>query len=82
MSNIFAELEEQSPSKKMRDRDQGGQGLDESPWLVDDKQLKEIQKLSGRWDVTPGELYRHVINQGIKNLKRRQEKRQTIKIQN
>lgn len=80
--NIFAQLEEKNPINQMRDRDQGGQGLDESPWLIDDKQMSEIQKLSGRWDVTPGELYRHVINQGIKHLKKRQETRQTMKLEN
>jgi len=80
--NIFAKLEEERPSTNMRDRDQGGKGLDESPWLIDENQTSEIQKLSGRWDVSPGELYRHVITQGIKHLKKRQETRQTMKLEN
>lgn len=60
-------------STDLQDREKGGPGLEESPWLIDDKQMQELQELSEKWEVTTGELFRYAINQGINTLKQRDD---------
>ena len=79
MSNIFAEMDAPK-STNMQDRDKGGHGLEESPWLIDQELKSEIHDLCNTWDVTPGELYRHAIKTGLSNLKSRQQQRKSVKL--
>lgn len=80
MSNIFAEMGAPR-STEIQDRDKGGQGLEESPWLIDEELKSEIHTLCSTWDVSPGELFRYVLNQGLSDLKNRQHQRNSVKLE-
>lgn len=56
--------------QKFKDRNKGGKGLEESPWLVDQENVDQVRELANKKGVTPGEMFRFVIRTGLVSAER------------